>query len=289
MSAMAAANRPAPPNRLRRVIFWTLGLLPLVIASVLIVAPVLWTVSSSLRTPAQSFTLPPEWFPTHPFWGNYQAVFTTVPYGRYVLNSAIVCIGVVAGQLITAGLGGYAFARLKFPGKGLLFALIMATLMIPLQATIIPVFELISKLHLNDTLISLIVPAWATPFGVFLLRQYFMGLPHELEEAAVLDGATIWQVFWRIYLPLGLPGFAILAILTFNGTWNDYFRPLIFLTSQQNFTVPLGVVTLFGYLGTGSISVVLAGVVLSLLVVLVVYLIGQRYLIEGLTAGSLKS
>ena len=289
MSAMAVANRPAPSNRTRRAVFWTLGLLPLVVASVIIVAPVLWTVSSSLRTPAQSYTLPPEWLPIHPFWGNYQTVFTTVPYGRYVLNSAIVCIGVLAGQLITAGLGGYAFARLNFPGKGLLFALIMATLMIPLQATIIPVFELISKLHLNDTLISLIVPAWATPFGVFLLRQYFMGLPHELEEAAVLDGATRWQVFWRIYLPLGLPGFAILAILTFNGTWNDYFRPLIFLTSQQNFTVPLGVVTLFGYLGTGSISVVLAGVVLSLLVVLVVYLIGQRYLIEGLTAGSLKS
>jgi multiple sugar transport system permease protein len=289
VSATAIVGRPASPHRTRKAVFRSLGLLPLVIAGVIIVAPVLWTVSSSLRTPAQSFTLPPEWVPTHPFWGNYKSVFTTVPYGRYVLNSAIVCVGVVVGQLITAGLGGYAFARLNFPGKGLLFALIMATLMIPLQATIIPVFELISKLHLNDTLISLIVPAWATPFGVFLLRQYFKGLPHELEEAAVLDGANIWQIFWRIYLPLGLPGFAILAILTFNGTYNDYFRPLIFLTSQKNFTVPLGVVTLFGYLGTGSISVVLAGVVLSLLVVLVVYLIGQRYLIEGLTAGSLKN
>ncbi|MGH2344706.1 MAG: carbohydrate ABC transporter permease, partial [Chloroflexota bacterium] len=175
MSAMIVAGRPVPPKRIRKILFWALGLLPLVIAGVIIVAPVLWTVSSSLRTPAQSFTLPPEWFPTHPFWGNYETVFTTVPYGRYVLNSAIVCIGVVAGQLITAGLGGYAFARLNFPGKGILFALIMATLMIPLQATIIPVFELISKLHLNDTLISLIVPAWPTPFGVFLLRQYFMG------------------------------------------------------------------------------------------------------------------
>jgi len=216
-------------------------------------------------------------------------VFTSVPYASYVLNSAIVSVSVVVGQLVTAGLAGYAFARLRFPGKNILFWVIMATLMIPLQATIIPVFELISKLHLNDTLISLIVPAWVTPFGVFLLRQYFMGLPHELEEAAVLDGAGPWQVFRRVYLPLGLPGFAILAILSFNGTWNDYFRPLIFLTSQQHFTVPLGVVTLFGYLGTGSISVVLAGVVLSIVIVLVVYLFGQRYLLEGLTAGSLKS
>lgn len=292
MSTSALKIYAAKPTRrldLRKRIFWVLGLLPLLIASVIIVAPVLWTISSSLRTPAESYTLPPQWIPAHPFWGNYQSVFTTVPYGRYVVNSAIVCIGVLAGQLAAAGLGGYAFARLNFPGKSILFWFIMATLMIPLQATIIPVFELVSKLHLNDTLISLIVPAWASPFGVFLLRQYFMGLPPELEEAAVLEGASIWRVFWNIYLPLGLPGFAILAILTFNGTWNDYFRPLIFLTSQQNFTVPLGVVTLFGYLGTGSISVVLAGVVLSLLVVLVVYLVGQRYLIEGLTAGSLKS
>ncbi len=116
-------------------------------------------------------------------------MFTSVPYASYVLNSAIVSVSVVVGQLVTAGLAGYAFARLRFPGKNILFWVIMATLMIPLQATIIPVFELISKLHLNDTLISLIVPAWVTPFGVFLLRQYFMGLPHELEEAAVLGGA----------------------------------------------------------------------------------------------------
>jgi len=293
VSAIPVAARPSSPRRAapraRAIVLWLVGLLPLVVAAIIIVAPVLWTVSTSLRVPAQAFTNPPAWFPATLDWDNYATVFTSVPYMSYVLNSAIVSVGVVVGQLITAGLAGYAFARLRFPGKTLLFWLIMATLMIPLQATIIPVFELISALHLNDTLVSLIVPAWVTPFGVFLLRQYFMGLPHELEEAAVLDGANPWQVFRRVYLPLGLPGFAILAILSFNGTWNDYFRPLIFLTSQQHFTVPLGVVTLFGYLGTGSISVVLAGVVLSIAIVLVVYLFGQRYLLEGLTAGSLKS
>ena len=160
--------------------------------------------------------------------------------------------------------------------------------MIPLQATIIPVFVLITKLHLQDTLSSLILPALPTAFGTFLMRQYFLGISNELEEAAVIDGANQWQVFWRIYLPLGLPGLAILAMLTFNGTWNDFFRPLIFLTSQHNFTVPLGVVTLFGYLGSGSVSVVLAGVILSLAIVLVAYIFGQRYLIEGITVGSVK-
>ena len=292
MSAIPVAARspsPRPITRVRTTGLWLIGLLPLVVAAIIIVAPVLWTVTTSLRTPAHAFTNPPQWFPTNPDWSNYATVFTSVPYATYVFNSAIVSVSVVVGQLVTAGLAGYAFARLRFPGKNILFWLIMATLMIPLQATIIPVFELISTFHLNDTLISLIVPAWVTPFGVFLLRQYFMGLPHELEEAAVLDGAGPWQVFRRVYLPLGLPGFAILAILSFNGTWNDYFRPLIFLTSQQHFTVPLGVVSLLGYLGTGSISVVLAGVVLSVLVVLIVYLFGQRYLLEGLTAGSLKS
>lgn len=269
------------------VVSW-LGFVPLVLASIIILAPVVWAVATSLRTPSESFTLPPQWIPIHPHWSNYGNVFSQIPYGQYVLNSLIVCVGVVAGQLFTAALAGYAFARLPFPGKGLFFWLILATLMIPLQATIIPVFVLITKLHLQDTLSSLILPAIPTAFGTFLMRQYFMGISNELEEAAVIDGANQWQVFWRIYLPLGLPGLAILAMLTFNGTWNDFFRPLIFLTSQHNFTVPLGVVTLFGYLGTGSVSVVLAGVMLSLAIVLVAYIFGQRYLIEGITVGSVK-
>ncbi len=139
-------------RRVRKIALSWLGLAPLVIASIIFVAPILWTVTSSLRAPVSSFTLPPQWFPTHPDWSNYAVIFTSVPYGAYVLNSAIVAIGIVAGQLFTASLAGYAFARLTFPGKNILFWLIMATLMIPLQATIIPVFVLISKLGLNDTL-----------------------------------------------------------------------------------------------------------------------------------------
>lgn len=284
----AAASTAGRPYSWRHTAWAWLSLVPLVIFSLLVLAPVVWALATSLRTPAESFTLPPQWIPVHPDWSNYSAVFSQIPYGQYVLNSAIVCAGVVAGQLLTAALAGYAFARLPFPGKGILFWLILATLMIPLQATIIPVFVLITKLHLQDTLSSLILPALPTAFGTFLMRQYFMGISNELEEAAVIDGANQWEVFWRIYLPLGLPGLAILAMLTFNGTWNDFFRPLIFLTSQHNFTVPLGVVTLFGYMGTGSVSVVLAGVILSLAIVLVAYIFGQRYLIEGITVGSVK-
>jgi len=260
----------------------------LFVASIVILAPVLWTVSTSLRTPAESFSVPPQWIPLRPDFTNYFEVFKRVPFAGYVANSFIVTGTIVVGQLLTASLAGYAFARLEFPFRGALFWLVMATVMVPLQATIIPVFVLISSLGLADTLASLILPALPTAFGTFLLRQYFMAMPNDYEEAALIDGANQWQVFYRVYLPMATPGLAILTVLAFNTHWNEFFRPLIFLSTNENFTLPLGVVTLFGYLGTGSVSVVLAGVVLSLLPVLVVYTIGQRYLIEGIAMGGLK-
>jgi multiple sugar transport system permease protein len=257
-------------------------------ASIIILAPVLWTLSTSLRTPAESFSVPPQWIPLRPDFTNYFEVFKRVPFASYVANSFIVTGTIVVGQLLTASLAGYAFARLQFPFRGVLFWLVMATVMVPLQATIIPVFVLISSLGLADTLASLVLPALPTAFGTFLLRQYFMAMPNDYEEAALIDGANQWQVFYRVYLPMATPGLAILTVLAFNTHWNEFFRPLIFLSTNENFTLPLGVVTLFGYLGTGSVSVVLAGVVLSLLPVLVVYTIGQRYLIEGIAMGGLK-
>ncbi len=260
----------------------------LFVASIIILAPVVWTISTSLRTPAESFSVPPQWIPVRPDWTNYVEVFKRVPFGAYVVNSFVVTGSVVLGQLLTASLAGYAFARLQFPFRGVLFWLVMATVMIPLQATIIPVFVLISSLGLADTLASLILPALPTAFGTFLLRQYFMSMPNDYEEAALIDGANQWQVFYRVYLPMATPGLAILTVLAFNSHWNEFFRPLIFLSTNENFTLPLGIVTLFGYLGTGSVSVVLAGVVLSLIPVLVVYTVGQRYLIEGIAMGGLK-
>lgn len=265
-----------------------LRLVLLFTASIVILAPVVWTVSTSLRTPAQSFSVPPQWIPLRPDWSNYLDVFQRVPFATYVVNSFVVTGAIVLGQLVTASLAGYAFARLNFPFRNALFWLVMATVMVPLQATIIPVFVLISSLGLADTLASLILPALPTAFGTFLLRQYFMAMPNDYEEAALIDGANQWQVFYRVYLPMATPGLAILTVLSFNTHWNEFFRPLIFLSTNENFTLPLGVVTLFGYLGTGSVSVVLAGVVLSLLPVLVVYTIGQRYLIEGIAMGGLK-
>ena len=269
--------------------YW-LSMLLLGLFCVLVLAPFAWVLATSLRLPAESFSVPPEWIPLNPDFSNYEQVFARIPFWRQISNSLIVSVAIVLGQLVTASLAGYAFARLDFPGKSLLFWLIMATMMVPIQATIIPVYVLLSKyLNLADTLTALILPALPTAFGTFLLRQYFMTIPKEFEEAAVIDGANPFQVFYRIYLPLISGGLAVLAVLTFNFHWNEFFRPLVFMISQEKFTIPLGLFNLQGYMMTGSISVVLAGIVLSMIPVMIVYLFGQRYLIEGIMMGGLKA
>jgi multiple sugar transport system permease protein len=261
----------------------------LIIIAILTIMPLIWVVSTSLRTPAESFTLPPEWIPVDMDFSNYTEVFERIPFWRQIGNSFIITFATVAGQLATATLAGYAFARLKFFGRDVLFWIVLATLMIPGQAIIIPVFVLISRVFgLADTLWALILPSLPTAFGTFLLRQYFMQIPGDFEEAAMIDGANQWQIFSRIYFPLASPGLAILAVLTFNAKWNDYFTPLIFMNTPERFPITLGIVDLQGYMGTGSISVVLAGIVLSTLPVIVIYIIGQRYLLEGLMTGGLK-
>ncbi len=270
-----------------RLGYW-LGLLVMFVASVIVLAPIVWTISTSLRTPAQSFSVPPQWLPIHPDFSNYQEVFTRIPFWHQIFNSFLVTASIVIGQLITASMAGYAFAHLQFPGKTVLFWLVMATMMIPLQATIIPVFVLISKLNLNDTLASLILPALPTAFGTFLLRQYFLQIPKEFEEAALIDGASLWHIFTSVYMPLVAPGLAVLAVLSFNGYWNEFFRPLIFMVTSEKFTIPLGLNDLKGYMMTGSISIVLAGIVLSIIPVVLVYIFGQRALIEGIMTGGLK-
>jgi multiple sugar transport system permease protein len=264
------------------------ALVLLTLVSVLVVMPFLWTVSTSLRLPKDSFRLPPLWLPTDWRWQNYADVFDQTPFALYIFNSFKVTLLIVFGQIVTASLAAYAFARLRFPGKDVLFMLLMSAMMVPLFVTIIPIFFIVSRFRLVDSHVSLIVPALTTAFGVFLLRQFFLTIPVELEEAARIDGATPFQSFLRVILPLGAPGISVLAILSFNSHWNEFFRPLIFLNSPEQFTVPLGLVALRGYMGTGSISVVLAGVVIALLPVVLVFVLAQRYLIEGIALTGIK-
>lgn len=260
----------------------------LAVAAALTLGPVLWTLSTSLRTPSESFNLPPSILPINPDVTAYQEVFKQINVGLLVLNSALVTGLIALGQMASATLAGYAFARLDFRGKNAIFSLVLATMMVPVQVTIVPVFMLIRGMGLSDTLLALILPAIPTAFGTFLMRQYFLGLPNDFAEAAALDGAGPWRIFRSVYVPLAVPGMAIVGILAFNFHWNEFFRPLILTISEENFTLPLGLVTLQGNLGTGSISVVLAGVILSMLPALVVFIFGQRTLREGLTAGASK-
>jgi multiple sugar transport system permease protein len=283
ITTVAPARRralPAPSTAVRMVV--------LLVAAALTLGPVIWTLSTSLRSPAESFTLPPQLIPTDPDFTPYVEVFQQIDMALLVLNSALVTGLVAVGQMLSAALAGYAFARLQFRGRNMWFSLVLATMMVPVQITIVPVFMLIRGMGLSDTLLALILPAVPTAFGTFLMRQYFLGLPVELGEAASIDGAGPWRTFFSVYAPLAMPGMAIVGILAFNFHWNEFFRPLILTISEQNFTLPLGLVSLQGHLGTGSISVVLAGVVLSMIPALVVFVFGQRPLREGLTAGAGK-
>ena len=258
----------------------------LVIAAMFALGPLLWTVTTSLRSPADSFTNPPQWLPLHPDFSNYTAVFDQIPIGSFFLNSVIVTALIVVGQTITCTLSGYAFAMIRFPGRNVIFGIFLATMMVPLQTIIIPVFIIVKDLGLSDTLLSLVIPALGSAFGTFLMRQYFMQMPKELGEAARVDGANQFQIFSRVYARMAAPAVATLAILNFSAFWAEFYRPLIFLQSQENFTLPLGLVGLKGNLGTGSISVVLAGVVLAMIPSVILFIVAQRYFIEGITAGS---
>ncbi|HWD77863.1 MAG TPA: carbohydrate ABC transporter permease [Kribbella sp.] len=263
-----------------------LGVAVLVIAAMVALGPLLWTVTTSLRTPAEAFTNPPHWLPLHPDFSNYSAVFDRIPIGRFFVNSVLVTGLIVVGQTITCTLSGYAFAMVSFPGRSVIFGIFLATMMVPLQTIIIPVFVIIRYLGLSDSPLSLVVSALGSAFGTFLMRQYFMQMPRELGEAARIDGAGHFQTFLMIYAKMAGPAIATLAILNFSGFWAEFYRPLIFLQSQDNFTLPLGLVGLQGNLGTGSISIVLAGVVLAILPSVVLFIFAQRYFIAGITAGA---
>lgn len=249
------------------------------LAALLTLGPVVWTLITAL-SPTDSVTQE-----VTVGFGAFADVFAKIPIWLYAWNSALVVLLVAAGQMLSAAMAGYVFAKFEFRHKKLMFALILATMMVPLQVTIVPVFMLVRGMGLADTLLALIVPALPTAFGTFLMRQYFMGIPTELGEAAQLDGAGPWRTFFGVYLPLATPGLAIVGILAFNYHWNEFFRPLIMTISEQNFTLPLGLVTLQGNLGTGSVSTVLAGVILSMIPALLVFFFGQKPLREGLTAG----
>ncbi len=270
--------------RERRIDPWHLVLAPMALIFAL---PLLWLLVSSFMTNAQINRFPPTIIPDSLHLDGYRYVFRTGAFGRWFLNSTIVAGVTVVSNLVFCSFAGYAFARMKFRGSRPLLALMLATLVIPFQLTMIPTFIVMEKLNLTDTLGALIVPGLATPLGVFLMRQFFMNLPREVEEAARIDGCSRLAVLLHVALPLARPALATLAALTFLLMWNDLLWPLIAINSDDNFTLPLGLTTFQGQ-HTTDWAAVMAGNVVTVTPVLVAFLLAQRTFIQSLTSSAVK-
>jgi multiple sugar transport system permease protein len=281
VSGTSADERPR-----HRFLFspWHLVLLPL--AAVMVV-PLAWMVVTSLQTIDETRHFPPKLLPASAQFGNYTEVLQRAPFGRWFLNTLIVTLLCVAGNLLFCSLAAYAFARIRFFGRELVFVLILATLMIPFQVIIIPTFLIVRSLHLIDTLGALVLPNLAGAFGIFMLRQFFRTLPIELEEAARIDGASRLGILFKIVLPLSGPALATLAVITFMWTWNDFLWPLITIYHDQNMTLQLGLATFQGAHQTNT-NLLMAANVMSMVPVLLLFFVAQRYFIRGIATTGLK-
>jgi len=251
------------------------------------ILPFLWMLSTAFKDRQTVFNVPPAWIPIPATLDSFQQLLNLVPFGTFYLNSFKVTMCITVGQLVFCSSAAYAFARLRFPGRNILFGLLLSSLLVPGQVTIIPLYIIISKLGLLDNHLSLILPSLTSAFGTFLLRQFFLSIPMELEEAARADGAGPFRILSTIYIPLSGAALATLAIFTFNAFWNEFFRPLIFLSTLSNMTIPLALQYVLGQYGSNQ-AVVMAGVTLAIAPVLVFYLFTQRYMVEGITLTGLK-
>jgi multiple sugar transport system permease protein len=268
-----------------RQIAFHLALLTLGIA---FIVPFFWLLSTSLKPDSQIFVWPPIWIP-HPLaFDNYVKGLTFVPFGRFALNSLVIAFGNVVGTVISCSLGAYGLSRIRWPGRDLLFGVVLATMMVPFQVRMIPLFIIFRTLDWIDTLYPLIVPSFfGGAFYVFLLRQFFMSIPRELSEAAKVDGATEFSIYWRIILPLARPALATVALFAFLGAWDDFLGPLIYLNSQQNYTISIGLMIFRGQFGTFWGQLMAVSTVMTAPII-VLFFVTQRTFIQGITLTGLK-
>ncbi|MBA7582811.1 L-arabinose transport system permease protein AraQ [subsurface metagenome] len=255
-------------------------------ASIMII-PFVWMLSTSLKSINEVFSYPPTLFGDTIRWDNYLRVADRFPFGRFIINSAIVTSVVVVVQLFTSSLAGYVFARLKFRFRDTIFLVYLATMMIPIHVTLIPVFITMRGLGLIDKLPALMLTELATVFGTFLMRQFYLSIPDSLEDAAKIDGCTPFGTYWRIFLPLSKPALATLGVFIFMGMWNDFIRPLIFITSVKNMTLTTGLANMQGLYSTDW-PVLMAGSFISMLPVLIVFLFAQDFFVRSVTLSGLK-
>ncbi len=286
---MTSADRAAVhrPRRGPAIARKTAAYAAMTLLAALALGPFLWTVSTSLKNIDEVFVYPPKWLPSVFKWSNYTSLWHSFPMERWMFNSAYIVILTVLGKLFLSSTAAYAFSRLRFPGRDYIFYGFLTALMIPWEVTLIPGFVLMRQFGWIDTHLALIVPGINDVFGIFLLRQFFLSLPRELEEAARIDGAGYFTVFRRVILPLSKPALAVVAVLGFMSVWNSFLWPLIMIDSTNKFTLPVGLQLLNSQHGTDW-TLLMAGDVISLIPVVIVYLAAQKHFVQGITMTGLK-
>lgn len=290
MATATDATIRREPGLLERTSFRDLvfrAVMYVVIAGLCVVfmMPLAWLVSTSLKVSGQEFTFPPQWIPKPVAWGNYVKIFQipALPFGRFMINTIFIVIVNMIGGLTTATLVAYSFARLRYPGRDFFFGLCISTMMLPGIVTLIPTYLLWSQLKLVDTFFPLTVPAFfgGGAFFIFLTRQFFMGLPYELEEAARLDGASSFRIWWNVMLPLSGPVIAAMAIFSFQSHWNEFLAPLIYLNTREKFTMAIGLRAMQGMYG-GEWNQIMAAATVMVIPVIILFFSAQRYFMRGI-------
>lgn len=260
----------------------------LAVGFVAVVTPFVWMILGSFKTQGELLKVPPTWWPQTPTLDNYRQLFSKESFPRYFFNSTLVAVCVTAGNVIFCSMVGYALAKLTFRGRKLVFTLVMGTLLIPGMVTFVPLFVLVANLGLVDSYPGLILPFLVTPFGVFLMRQFIIGLPDELLDAGRVDGASELRIFRQIILPLCGPGVATLGILTFLGSWNNFLWPLVVAQTQEHYTLPVALALFSTGQNVTNYGLLLAGATVVVVPIVIVFLIFQRRFIEGIASTGIK-
>ena len=261
--------------------------LALIAGAVATLVPLVWMVSASLMPTGEANTYPPRFFPSHATFEHYAALFTRLSLGRYLSNSTVVAVSATLCSLLFNSMAGYALAKLHFRGRGAVYRVLLAGLVVPAQVTMLPLFLLLRAMGLVNTYAGAIVPGMATIFGIFLIRQYALSIPDDLLDAARLDGASEFRVYWSVVLPAMRPVLATLAIFTFLSSWNDFLWPLVVLSNDARYTLPVALANLVGEHALDT-ELMMAGSVLTVLPVMVLFIVLQRHYVEGIMAGSAK-
>lgn len=251
--------------------------------------PLAWMLSTALKDKYAVMALPPEWIPQPILWENFYTALTFMPFDRFFLNTAFITALALIGHVASSAIIAFAFARLRAPGRGLLFGLVLSTMMLPGQVTLIPTYVLFSKLDWLDTFRPLIVPAYfGSPFYIFLLRQYYMTIPLEMDEAARIDGASLLRVFWQIILPLSRAPLTTVAIFSFMWNWNNFFGPIIYINSYENWTLSIALKGFTGMYGQTRWDLLMAASLMVLLPCVVLFFFTQRHFIQGIVISGVK-